>query len=166
MVNGVCKYGKICTNGSMKFLKCNKNGFACVVSRFCTECGKIKMLDDFKNKCKIRKYEVNQLEENKELVSEVIEQEKNIKEETHIEENKINETKEIKEEKHKKNKKQETNIINCNVIMNNDNKIVVDFYGRSISFIKDKQYEIDKYNKIKVEYTGEIGTKDFIIKLK
>ena len=51
----------------------------------------------------------------------------------------------------------------CKVLMHKDNKVVIDFNGKCVSL--QGNVKVNK-GMVEVEYLGEIGQKDFVIKLK
>lgn len=69
-------------------------------------------------------------------------------------ENKLEETPVKKSRKKYKNKK-------CKVISKINNRIIIDFDGYCISFESDT-----KDSEVEVQYIGEIGNKNFEVKLK
>ena len=67
------------------------------------------------------------------------------------------------DEKPKKNKKEKAKKETCEIIKQGKDYIVVNFKGVNFKFTTTKEY---KKNKVEVEYTSELGKKDFAIKLK
>ena len=67
------------------------------------------------------------------------------------------------DEKPKKNKKEKVKRETCEIIKQGKDYIVVKFQGVNFKFNTTKEF---KKNKIEVEYTSELGKKDFTIKLK
>ena len=65
--------------------------------------------------------------------------------------------------KPKKNKKEKVKSETCEIIKQGKDYIVVKFQGVNFKFNTTKEY---KKNKVEVEYTSELGKKDFTIKLK
>ena len=65
--------------------------------------------------------------------------------------------------KPKKNKKEKVKSETCEIIKQGKDYIVVKFQGVNFKFNTTKEF---KKNKIEVEYTSELGKKDFTIKLK
>ena len=65
--------------------------------------------------------------------------------------------------KPKKNKKEKVKKETCEIIKQGKDYIVVKFQGVNFKFNTTKEF---KKGKVKVEYTSELGKKDFAIKLK
>ena len=165
----ICRYGIMSNDKS--HIKCKKCDSICVYSRYCTACGKVVMVDNYLDKCKItcsktcNKKGENKVEniniDNEEIKEfEVRAEVKNETENVGVEEKNI-----AKEEvkKPKKNKKEKVKKETCDIIKQGKDYIVVKFQEVNFKFNTTKEF---KKNKIEVEYTSELGKKDFTIKLK
>ena len=159
MEKEICRYGIM--SNDKKYIKCKKCDSICVYSRYCTACGKVVMVDDYVNKCKMtcsktyNKKGDNKVENNTIKKVEDVENVETIKEEN-IEKDSI-------VTKPKKNKKEKVKSETCEIIKQGKDYIVVKFQGVNFKFNTTKEF---KKNKIEVEYTSELGKKDFAIKLK
>ena len=161
----ICRYGIMSNDKS--HIKCKKCDSICVYSRYCTACGKVVMVDNYLDKCKFThiKERGNKVEniniDNEEIKEfEVRAEVKNETENVGVEEKNI-----AKEEvkKPKKAKKEKSKVETCNIIKQGKDYIVVKFQEVNFKFNTTKEF---KKNKIEVEYTSELGKKDFTIKLK
>ena len=155
MEKEICRYGIMSNDKS--HIKCKKCDSICVYSRYCTACGKVVMVDNYLDKCKFThiKERSNKVENNTIKKVEDVENVETIKEEN-IEKDSII-------TKPKKNKKEKEKSETCEIIKQGKDYIVVKFQGVNFTFNTTKEY---KKNKIEVEYTSELGKKDFTIKLK
>ena len=159
MEKEICRYGIM--SNDKKYIKCKKCDSICVYSRYCTACGKVVMVDDYVNKCKMtcsktyNKKGENKVENNTIKKVEDVENVETIKEEN-IEKDSI-------VAKPKKNKKEKIKSETCEIIKQGKDYIVVKFQGVNFKFNTTKEF---KKNKIEVEYTSELGKKDFTIELK
>ena len=155
----ICRYGIMSNDKS--HIKCKKCDSICVYSRYCTACGKVVMVDNYLDKCKMtcsktyNKKGENKVENNTIKKVEDVENVETIKEEN-IEKDSI-------VTKPKKNKKEKVKSETCEIIKQGKDYIVVKFQGVNFKFNTTKEF---KKNKIEVEYTSELGKKDFTIKLK
>ena len=151
----ICRYGIMSNDKS--HIKCKKCDSICVYSRYCTACGKVVMVDNYLDKCKFThiKERSNKVENNTIKKVEDVENVEIIKEEN-IEKDSI-------VTKPKKNKKEKVKKETCEIIKQGKDYIVVNFKGVNFKFNTTKEF---KKNKIEVEYTSELGKKDFTIKLK
>ena len=155
MEKEICRYGIMSNDKS--HIKCKKCDSICVYSRYCTACGKVVMVDNYLDKCKFThiKERSNKVENNTIKKVEDVENVEIIKEEN-IEKNAI-------VAKPKKNKKEKVKSKTCEIIKRGKDYIVVNFKGVNFKFNTTKEFT---KNKIEVEYTSELGKKDFTIKLK
>ena len=169
MEKEICRYGIM--SNDKKYIKCQKCDSICVFSRYCTACGKVVMVDDYVNKCKMtcgkayNKKGENKVEniniDNEEIKETEVQVEvKNETEMIGVEENNI-----AKEEvkKPKKAKKEKSKVETCEIIKQGKDYIVVKFQGVNFKFNTTKEF---KKGKVEVEYTSELGKKDFVIKIK
>ena len=169
MEKEICRYGIM--SNDKKYIKCKKCDSICVYSRYCTACGKVVMVDNYVNKCKMtcgkayNKKGENKVEniniDNEEIKK--IEVQVEVKNETEIVglEEKTIAIEEVK--KSKKAKKEKSKVETCNIIKQGKDYIVVNFKGVNFKFNTTKEYKKDK---VEVEYTSELGKKDFTAKLK
>ena len=159
MEKEICRYGIM--SNDKKYIKCKKCDSICVYSRYCTACGKVVMVDNYLDKCKMtcsktyNKKGENKVENNTIKKVEDVENVETIKEEN-IEKDSIT-------TKPKKNKKEKAKKETCEIIKQGKDYIVVKFQGVNFKFNTTKEFT---KNKIEVEYTSELGKKDFTIKLK
>ena len=155
----ICRYGIM--SNDKKYIKCKKCDSICVYSRYCTACGKVVMVDNYLDKCKMtcsktyNKKGENKVENNTIKKVEDVENVEIIKEEN-IEKDSI-------VTKPKKNKKEKVKKETCDIIKQGKDYIVVNFKGVNFKFNTTKEF---KKSKVEVEYTSELGKKDFAIKLK
>ena len=107
----ICRYGIM--SNDKKYIKCKKCDSICVYSRYCTACGKVVMVDDYVNKCKMtcsktyNKKGENKVENNTIKKVEDVENVETIKEEN-IEKDSIT-------TKPKKNKKEKVKRETCEI---------------------------------------------------
>ena len=159
MEKEICRYGIM--SNDKKYIKCKKCDSICVYSRYCTACGKVVMVDNYLDKCKMtcsktyNKKGENKVENNTIKKVEDVENVENIKEEN-IEKDSI-------VTKPKKNKKEKVKSETCEIIKQGKDYIVVKFQGVNFKFNTTKEFKKDK---VEVEYTSELGKKDFTINLK
>jgi len=146
--NNLCEHGTLIQNGLDVKLQCNISNFNCSFIRWCSQSSCLKMRNTYVN-CNGRRID---------MTEKTTEKEKSIN--TEKNEN-IELKKEVITENNPKKNTQKSKKEKCKVLWIKNNKIAFNFKGFGISHeVKDDI----KSEFIEVEYTGEIGNKNFKIK--